>query len=93
MTVSPAQMQLPYEGVDPEGFRKPGPSSRYAAVARYLRAHPGEWRCIDRRPNPDSAVMLAKNVARGRPTVLAGMDVKVRRGFEVWARWPVPSEE
>lgn len=93
MSVLPGQMPLPYEGQDPAGFRRPGPESRYTAVAVYLRQHPGEWRCIDRRPSQESAIMLAKNVRRGRPGVLLGMDAIVRRGFEVWARWPLADQD
>lgn len=88
MTALPGQMALPYADLDPVGYRRPGPESRYAAVAGYLRQHPGEWRCIDQRPTPASAGMLARNIRRGRPTVLHGMDVSVRRGYEVWACCP-----
>lgn len=98
MSLSPGQMVLPFPDWDPERFvshptyRPPGPESRYVAVVAYLRRHPGEWRCIDRRPNPSSAVMLAKNVRRGKPRVFAGLDATVRRGFEVWACCPADYE-
>lgn len=87
MITVPVQLPLPFD-TDPILYRKPGPESRYTAVARYLREHPGEWRCIDSRPSHESAVMLAKNIRRGQPTVLSGMQATVRRVFEVWACCP-----
>lgn len=94
MTVSSGQMSLPYPDGDPTRFTRPGPVSRYANVAAYLRAHPGEWRCIDRRPTAESARVMARNArCCGRPPVLAGMEVRVRRGFEVWACWPKTEQD
>jgi hypothetical protein len=92
MTVSMGQMAIPFADMDRFERRSPGPRSRYAPVAAYLRAHPGEWRCIDRRPTPESALMLVRNARRGRPTVLAGMVIRVRDGFEVWACCPPDTE-
>jgi hypothetical protein len=93
MTGLPGQIPIPYPESDPVGYRRPGPESRYAAVADYLRQHPGEWCCIDQRPTQASAKILARNIRSGRPAALYGMDASVRRGFEVWARYPSSDED
>jgi hypothetical protein len=84
------QLALPIDIPTPN--RIGGIRSRYADIAEYLRRHPGEWRQIAYRPSVRSAVYLVRDIRRGHPKCLAGMEARTARGFEVWARCPVMND-
>lgn len=83
--VRPVQLEIPFEWETPPRTSPAGRPSEFADIAGKLRRNPGKWRRIAVRHDAASASMLARNIRRGHPRVLHGMDVTVRRGFEVWA--------
>ena len=89
MATQPVQLVLALEFPEPKRIDGPGPRSRFTELAGYLRQHPGEGHQVALRPSIRSAQLFATDLRRGRPRVFAGMEARVMRGFEVWARAPL----
>jgi hypothetical protein len=86
--LSPGQLPLPLDNIDPAGFVRPGRKSKYARVLGYIYQHPNTWVCIDTRKTLWSATQLAADIRRGRRAQLRGLDAIVRYGYQVWCRLP-----